>query len=71
MSLVSGSLNKFAFRLSAIAFSLAFAGEALALGLGELRSTPYLGERPRLEVELLGIGKELNSLFGRAASARS
>jgi hypothetical protein len=58
MSLVSGSLNKFAFRLSAIAFSLAFAGEALALGLGELRSTPYLGERPRLEVELLGIGKE-------------
>ena len=58
MSLVLGSLNKFAFRLSAIAFSLAFASEVFALGLGELRSTPSLGERPRLEVELLGVGKE-------------
>lgn len=58
MSLVSGLLNKLAFRLSAIAFSLAFACEALALGLGELRSTPNLGERPRLEVEILGVGKE-------------
>lgn len=59
MSLGSGSLNKLAFRLSAIALSLAFAGEALALGLGELLSTPNLGERPFLEVEILGSGKEL------------
>ena len=58
MSLGSGLLNKFAFRLSAIALSLAFSGEAFALGLGELRSTPNLGERPRLEVEIIGAGKE-------------
>jgi hypothetical protein len=58
MSLGSGSLNKFAFRLSAIALSLALSGEAFALGLGELRSTPNLGERPRLEVEIIGAGKE-------------
>lgn len=59
MSLGSGPLNKFAFRLSVIALSLALTGEAIALGLGELRSTPYLGERPRLEVEIIGAGKDV------------
>ena len=58
MSLGSGSLNKFAFRLSAIALSLVLTGEVFALGLGELRSTPNLGDRPRLEVEIVGAGKE-------------
>lgn len=58
MSLRSEPLNTFAFRLSALALSLALAGEAAALGLGELRSTPSLGERPHLEVELLGAGRE-------------
>ena len=59
MSLGSGSLNKFTFRLSAIALSLVLSSEVFALGLGELRSTPNLGERPRLEVEIVGAGKEL------------
>jgi hypothetical protein len=58
MSLGSGSLNKFAFRLSAVALSLALSSDVFALGLGELRSIPNLGERPRLEVEIVGVGKE-------------
>jgi pilus assembly protein FimV len=58
MSLGSGSLNIFVFRLSAIALSLVLSGEVAALGLGELRSMPSLGERPRLEVELIGVGKD-------------
>ncbi len=59
MSLGPESLNTFAFRLSAIALSLALSGEAAALGLGELRSMPNLGERPRLEVEIIGAGKDV------------
>ena len=59
MSLGSGSLNIFAFCLSAIALSLALSGEAFALGLGDLRSMPSLGERPRLEVEIIGAGKDV------------
>lgn len=51
-------MNTIAFRLSALALSLALVGEASALGLGDLRSTPNLGERPHLEVELLGAGRE-------------
>ena len=58
MSLGSGSLNKLAFRLSTIALSLVFSSEVSALGLGELRSTPNLGDRPRLEVEIVGAGKD-------------
>ena len=59
MSLGLGSLNTFVFRLSAIALSLALSGEAAALGLGELRSMPNLGDRPRLEVEIIGAGKDV------------
>ena len=59
MSWVSGSLNKFAFRFSALALALLLAGDVFALGLGELRSTPSLGERPRLEIEILGSPKEV------------
>lgn len=52
-------MNKFAYRLSAIALSLFFSSEIFALGLGELRSTPSLGERPRLQVEIINAEKDL------------
>ncbi len=52
-------MNKYAFRLSTVAIVLALAGDAFALGLGELRSTPNLGDRPRLEIEILSSVKEV------------
>ena len=57
MSWVYALVNKFGFLLSALAFALSFSGDTFALGLGELRSMPNLGDRPRLEVEILGVRK--------------
>ena len=37
---------------------LPLSGVAAAIGLGELRGQPALGERPRLEIDILGAGKE-------------
>lgn len=36
---------------------VALSGEATAIGLGELRGSPALGDRPRFEVDILGAGK--------------
>ncbi|MGB8545920.1 MAG: hypothetical protein WCD32_11405, partial [Azonexus sp.] len=44
------------FRFSLIAALLALSGEAAAIGLGELRGKPVLGDRARFEVDLLGAG---------------
>ncbi len=49
---VKKSTNRFL--LSAALFVLA--GQATAIGLGELRGQPALGERPRFEVDILGAG---------------
>lgn len=47
-------VSHFAFRLSLIAALIALSGEALAIGLGELRGRPALGDKPRFEVDILG-----------------
>jgi pilus assembly protein FimV len=47
-------VSHYAFRYSLIAASLAFCGNAAAIGLGELRGAPALGERPQLEVAIIG-----------------
>lgn len=47
-------MSHYAFRYSLIAASLAFFGHASAVGLGELRGAPVLGERPQLEVAIIG-----------------
>jgi pilus assembly protein FimV len=47
-------VSHYAFRYSLIAASLAFCGHAAAIGLGELRGAPALGERPQLEVAIIG-----------------
>ena len=57
MSLGCESVNYFAFRFSLIAALVALSGEAMAIGLGELRGSPALGDRPRFEVDILGAGK--------------
>ncbi|MFZ2268646.1 MAG: hypothetical protein WAV95_13810 [Azonexus sp.] len=50
-------MNRLAFRCSLPVFLLALSGAAYALGLGELHGQPNLGERLRLEVDILGEGK--------------
>lgn len=50
-------MNRLAFRYSLPVLLFALSGAAYALGLGELRGQPSLGERFRLEVEILGDGK--------------
>jgi len=57
MSLGCESVNYFAFRFSLVAALVALSGEATAIGLGELRGSPALGDRPRFEVDILGAGK--------------
>lgn len=56
MSLGFESVNNSTFRFSLIAALLALSGEAAAIGLGELRGKPVLGDRARFEVDLLGAG---------------
>lgn len=48
------SLNCFAFRFSLPLVLCSLSGSVAAIGLGELRGHPALGERPRFEIELLG-----------------
>lgn len=50
-------LNRSLLRFSCRLF-LPLSGVAAAIGLGELRGQPALGERPRLEIDILGAGKE-------------
>lgn len=52
------SLNRFALRYSLPIFLLSLAGEVSAVGLGELRGQPALGERIQLEIDLLGVDKQ-------------
>lgn len=52
-------MNRLAFRYSLPVLLFSLSGAAYALGLGELRGQPSLGERFRLEVEILGDGKEV------------
>ncbi len=59
MSLGLGQVNRNAFRFSLIATALAISGQTLAIGLGELRSSSALGDRPRLEADILGDNKSL------------
>lgn len=51
------SLNRLAFHYSLPVLLIALSGDAGALGLGELRGQPNLGEPLRLEVEVLGEAK--------------
>ena len=44
------------FRFSLIAALIALSGEVAAVGLGELRGKPALGDKPRFEVDILGAG---------------
>jgi len=50
-------LNRLAFRCLLPVLLAALSGAAYALGLGELHGQPSLGERLRLEVDILGEGK--------------
>ena len=54
MSVGFQSVNKSTFRVLLSAVFIALAGEAVAIGLGELRGQPALGERPRFELDILG-----------------
>lgn len=54
LSLGAVSLNRFALRYSLPIFLLALSGSVSAVGLGELRGQPALGERIQLEIDLLG-----------------
>jgi hypothetical protein len=56
MSLGFESVKNSTFRFTLIAALLALSGEAAAIGLGELRGKPVLGDRARFEVDLLGAG---------------
>jgi len=51
-------LNRFAFRFSLPLVLCSLSGSVAAIGLGELRGHPALGERPRFEIELLGADKQ-------------
>lgn len=51
-------MNCLVFRLSLPAILLALSSGVSAVGLGELRGHPNLGERPKLEIELLGAEKQ-------------
>ena len=56
MSLGCKSVSYSAFRFSLVAALIALSGEVAAIGLGELRGSPALGDRPRFEVDILGAG---------------
>lgn len=51
-------LNRMGFRFSLPLVLLALSGSVSAIGLGELRGQPSLGDRLRLEIELLGADKQ-------------
>lgn len=59
MSMGCDSVSYLAFRFALIAGLVAFSSGAMAIGLGELRGRPALGDRPRFEVDILGSGKNL------------
>ena len=54
MSLGCDEVNRSTKHFALLAALAALTGEAAALGLGELRGAPALGERPRMEVDILG-----------------
>ena len=58
MSFGVSSLKRLAYRYSLPVLMLAFSGGAFAVGLGELRGQPVLGERIQLEIDLLGAEKQ-------------
>lgn len=51
-------LNRMGFRFSLPLVLFAFSGSVSAVGLGELRGQPSLGDRLRLEIELLGTDRQ-------------
>lgn len=58
LSLGAVSLNRLALRYSLPIFLLSLSGGVSAVGLGELRGQPALGERIQLEIDLLGADKQ-------------
>lgn len=58
MSFGAASLNCLARRYSLPVLMLALSGGVSAVGLGDLRGQPVLGERMQLEVDLLGVDKQ-------------
>lgn len=58
LSLGAVSLSRFALRCSLPVLMLALSGNVSAIGLGELRGQPVLGERIQLEIDLLGVEKQ-------------
>lgn len=54
MSLGCDEVNRSTKHFALLAALAALTGEAAALGLGELRGAPALGERPRMEIDILG-----------------
>ena len=46
-----------AFRQSLVMLMLALAGNASAVGLGDLRGNPNLGHGLKLEIDLIGVAK--------------
>jgi hypothetical protein len=52
------SLNRFARSYAVLVFTLALSGGASAVGLGELRGQPVLGQPMQLEIDLLGAEKQ-------------
>ena len=59
MSLGFETVKKSILRVSLVAALIALAGEAAAIGLGELRGGAVLGDRARFEIDLLGSGTGL------------
>lgn len=58
MSLKAVSLDRSVFRYSAVLCMLALSGHVAAVGFGELRGQPVLGNSIRLEIALLGMEKQ-------------
>ena len=58
MSLKAVSLDRLFFRYSASLLMLALSGSVSAVGLGELRGQPVLGNSIKLDIELLGVEKQ-------------
>jgi hypothetical protein len=54
MSLGCDLVNRSISRISLIAALLVLGGEAAAVGLGDIKGVPALGERPRLQIDILG-----------------
>ncbi|NTV72346.1 MAG: hypothetical protein HGA71_19660 [Azonexaceae bacterium] len=52
------SLNRLAYRYSLPVLMLAFSGGVFAVGLGDLRGQPVLGQQIQLEIDLLGAEKQ-------------